>query len=88
MKSVFAILGVRARELVERVRAPGEWMDHDVEQLTENFTNVLAAIEKNSKGRYRIVHNIAEQEVQDYIVNFSIDSVNGATIRMPPFSRT
>jgi len=84
LKSVFAILDVRARELVERVRTPGEWADHDIEQLTANFTNVLAAIEKNSKGRYRIVHNIAEQEVQDYIVNFSIDSVNDATIRMPP----
>jgi len=84
LKSVFAILDTRTRELVERVRAPDEWTDHDVEQLTTNFTNVLAAIEKNSKGRYRIVHNIAEQEKQDYIVNFSIDSVDGAAIRMPP----
>ena len=84
LKSVFAILDTRTRELVERVRAPDEWTDHDVEQLTANFTNVLAAIEKNSKGRYRIVHNIAGQEQRDYIVNFSIDSVDGATIQMPP----
>jgi signal transduction histidine kinase len=84
LKSVFAILDTRTRELVERVRAPGEWADHDVEQLTTNFTNVLAAIEKNSKGRYRIVRNIAEQEQRDYIVNFSIDSVDGTAIRMPP----
>ncbi len=84
LKSVFAILDTRTRELLERVRAPDEWTDHNVEQLTANFTNVLAAIEKNSKGRYRIVHNIAEQEQRDYIVNFSIDSVDGATIHMPP----
>jgi len=84
LKSVFAILDTRTRELVERVRAPDEWTDHDIEQLTTNFTNVLAAIEKNSKGRYRIVNNIAKQEQQDYIVNFSIDSVDGAAIHMPP----
>jgi signal transduction histidine kinase len=84
LKSVFAILDTRARELLARVQAPREWTDHDVEQLTTNFTNVLAAIEKNSKGRYRIVHNIAEQEQQDYIVNFNIGSVDGAAIRMPP----
>jgi signal transduction histidine kinase len=84
LKSVFAILDVRTRELVARVRAPEEWTGHDIEQLTVNFTKVLAAIEKNSKGRYRIVHNIAEQELQDYIVNFSIDSVDGASIHMPP----
>jgi signal transduction histidine kinase len=84
LKSVFAILDTRARELLERVLAPEKWADHDVEQLTTNFTNVLAAIEKNSKGRYRIVHNIAEQEQQDYIVNFGIDSVDGTSIHMPP----
>jgi signal transduction histidine kinase len=84
LQSVFAILDTRARELLARVHAPDEWTDHDVEQLTANFTNVLAAIEKNSKGRYRIVNNIAEQEKQDYIVNFNIGSVDGATIHMPP----
>ena len=84
LKSVFAILDTRTRELQERVLAPEKWTDHDIEQLTANFTNVLAAIEKNSKGRYRIVHNIAEQEQQDYIVNFSIDSVDGTAIHMPP----
>jgi signal transduction histidine kinase len=84
LKSVFAILDTRTRELQERVLAPEKWTDHDVEQLTANFTNVLAAIEKNSKGRYRFVYNIAEQERQDYIVNFRIESVDGTTIHMPP----
>jgi signal transduction histidine kinase len=83
-QSVFAILDTRARELLDRVQAPQRWTDHDVEQLTANFTNVLAAIEKNSKGRYRFVYNIAEQERQDYIVNFRIESVDGTTIHMPP----
>lgn len=84
LRSVFAILDTRARELRDRVHAPEKWMDHDVGQLTANFTKVLSAIEKNSKGRYRIVHNIAEQEPQDYMVNFCIESVDGATINMPP----
>jgi len=84
LRSVFAILDTRARELLERVHAPEKWTDHDVEQLTANFTRVLAAIEKNSKGRYRIVSNIAEQEGQDYMVHFGIESVDGGIINMPP----
>jgi signal transduction histidine kinase len=84
LRSVFAILETRARELMDRFQAPGKWTDHDVEQLTANFTNVLAAIEKNSKGRYRIVSNIAQQEKQDYVVHFGIESVDGGMIHMPP----
>ena len=71
LQLVFTILDTRARELLDRVHAPGEWKDDNIEQLTANFTKVLAAIEKNSKGRYRIVHNVAEQERQDYMVNFA-----------------
>jgi len=84
LQSVFAVLDTRTRELLDRVQAPGEWTDHDVKQLTVNFTNVLAAIEKNSKGRYRIVYNIAGQEQQDYMVSFGIESVDGSSINMPP----
>ncbi len=84
LQSVFAVLDTRARELLDRARAPGSWTDHDIGQLTTNFTEVLAAIEKNSKGRYRIVHNIAQQERRDYMVNFAIESVDGDIINMPP----
>jgi len=84
LQSVFAILDTRARELLERVHAPGVWTDHGVEQLTANLTNMLAAIEKNSKGRYHIVNNIAKQERRDYMVNFTIESVDDTTIHMPP----
>jgi signal transduction histidine kinase len=84
LESVFAILDTRARELLDRVRTPEKWTNHDIKQLTANFTNVLAAIEKNSKGRYRIVTNIAEQERQDYMVTFGMESVDGTVINMPP----
>ncbi|MBW1687446.1 MAG: ATP-binding protein [Deltaproteobacteria bacterium] len=84
LQSVFAVLDTRTRELLDRVHAPGKWTDHEIKQLTANFTNVLAAIEKNSKGRYRIVYNIAGQERQDYMVTFGIESVDGSIINMPP----
>jgi signal transduction histidine kinase len=84
LRSVFAVLDTRVRELMGRLDSPEAWTEHDIERLTENFTRVLAAIEKNSKGRYRIVQNIAEQERQDYMVNFGIESVDGGTINMPP----
>ena len=83
LQSVFAVLDTRARELLDRVHAPEKWTDHDIKQLKANFTNVLAAIEKNSKGRYRIVQNIAEQERQDYMVNFDIEGVDGSIVHMP-----
>jgi signal transduction histidine kinase len=84
LQSVFAVLDTRARELLDRVDDPGKWTDHDVKQLAENFTNVLAAIEKNSKGRYRVVNNIAKQEQRDYMVTLGIESVDGTIINMPP----
>jgi len=83
LRSIFAVLETRTRELAERLDAPDAWVDHDIERLTANLANALAAIEKNSKGHYRIVYNIAQQEPRDYIVNLSINSVDGATIRMP-----
>jgi signal transduction histidine kinase len=40
-------------------------------------------MQKNSRGRYKIIYNIAEQEKRDYLVNFAIDSELNGTIFMP-----
>lgn len=83
LESIFTILRVRAREIVARHRDPNAWVEHDVEQLRSNFTSVLQAIERNSHGGYRIVHNVAEHEDNDYLVHFEITSANRSTITMP-----
>ncbi|MBK8478464.1 MAG: ATP-binding protein [Opitutaceae bacterium] len=84
MRSVFAILKVRARELLARAATPERWEEFDVEQLRANFVAVFAAIEQNSKGRYRILYNAAQQGVSDYYVDFKIEVPNGRSLFMPP----
>ena len=84
IESVQEILEVRIRELLARVQDPQAWTAHSIPELANNFTNVLAAIEKNSKGRYRIIYNIAAQENQDYYVDLKIESIDAPNINMPP----
>ena len=83
IESIFDVLRVRAKEIQARFDDPYGWVDHDVAQLQGNFLTVLRAIEKNSRGGYRIVYNLAEHEAGDYLVNFEITSAAGSKIRMP-----
>jgi signal transduction histidine kinase len=83
LRSIFAILRVRAREILARQSDPDGWVVHDISQLRDNFTSVFQAIERNSHGGYRIVNNVAEHENGNYLVNFEITSTASGTIRMP-----
>lgn len=83
LRSIFAILKTRAREIIARHRSPTAWVEHDIGDLTAAFTTVLRAIEQNSHGGYRIVYNVAEHEDGDYLVNFDITSATEPRIRMP-----
>jgi signal transduction histidine kinase len=84
IQSVFKVLRVRTAEYLARFPQPDAWVAFDIAKLTDDFLNFFAAVEKNSKGRYRIVFNIAAQEPADYLVNLRIESVAGDTITMPP----
>ncbi|MFP4485200.1 MAG: sensor histidine kinase [Spirochaetota bacterium] len=83
LESVYAVLRVRAREIVARSDNPLAWVTHDIGELHNNFLQVLRAIERNSKGGYQIVNNIALHEEGTYYVSFEISSIQGKTIRMP-----
>jgi len=83
LRSVFAILRVRARELLARAGDPGRWEEFSITDLRQNFLEVFAAIEKNSRGRFRIIYNVALQQPQDYYVDFKIESSAGDRLRMP-----
>lgn len=84
IESVFAILAVRARELLARSKAPMAWVDRSIADLRADFKSVFAAIEKHSRGRYRIIYNLAQQEPADYYVDFAIESTDPRTISLPP----
>jgi signal transduction histidine kinase len=83
IRSVFRILEVRAQEALARARAPGRWIDFTLEDLRRDFQEVFTAIEKNSKGRYRIIYNLARQQPSDYYIDFVIESTNGRSLAMP-----
>lgn len=83
LQSVFKVLDVRSREILARSRMPGEWVDLPIEDLRADFREVFAAIEKNSRGRYRIIYNLARQEAADYFINFDIESANPSVVSMP-----
>jgi signal transduction histidine kinase len=83
LESIFDILRVRAREISARSRDPDAWVEHDVEELRNNFLHVFRAIERNSKGGYRIVYNLAQHDEGDYYVSLQISSVRDSVIRMP-----
>ena len=84
IESVFGILQVRAKEIITRLEDPDKWMEHDLGELLQNFVDVFSAIEKNSKGKYRFVYNLAVQEEKDYYINLNLESVDMRKIYMPP----
>jgi signal transduction histidine kinase len=83
LDSIFSVVRIRAAELVSRKATPGEWIPFDVHELRRNFNQFLSAVEKNSKGRYRIVNNVAQHEEGDYLVNFDISTSCGNPFHMP-----
>jgi len=83
IRSVYKVMEVRAREILARVKAPGEWVEMVIGDLRSDFQRVFAAIEKNSRGRFRIIYNLGQQEPSDYYIDFEIESPNGRTISLP-----
>lgn len=83
-QTVFEILQVRVREILARAEQPERWEQHDIAEFRRDFTEFFAAVEKNARGRYRIVYNVAAQDPQDYVVNMEFDSIDVDRITMPP----
>jgi signal transduction histidine kinase len=83
LRSVFAILSVRAREQLARAEHPDRWEEFSVAELRRDFLAVFVAFEKNSHGRFRMIYNAALQEPHDYYVDFKIESSAGDRLGMP-----
>ncbi|MBS0662721.1 MAG: ATP-binding protein [Verrucomicrobia bacterium] len=83
LANAFRFLAVRALETVRRASAPDQWIALPLDELRADFLDVFAAFEKNSKGRYRIIYNLARQQPNDYYVDFVIESENGRSVAMP-----
>jgi len=84
LNSILRVLTLRLEERRERIRNGSNWLPRSAKRLTENFMKFLAAVEKNSRGRYHIIFNVAAQESNDYLVNLKIEGPGGDTLVMPP----
>lgn len=73
-KQIFEVFEVRFNEIIQRWDNPNQWVPFKVKSFEEDFKKFFFALEKNSKGRYKILYNIADQDEKDYLVNFAIDS--------------
>jgi signal transduction histidine kinase len=74
LQSIMSVFRVRFKELKEKLNQPKAWHKFDIEDFRNDFRHFFYAMEKNSRGRYRIIKNIAEQEEEDYLVYLQIDS--------------
>ncbi|MCF6147655.1 MAG: sensor histidine kinase [Candidatus Kuenenia sp.] len=83
LDNVFNVLDVRVREILARLTAHDSWFLFSIKDLKKNIRNVLAAIAKNSMGRYGIVYDAQQQGSNDYLVELCIESHDVETILMP-----
>lgn len=83
IRSVYKVMEVRAREILARAKAPGEWVEMPIADLRADFQSVFAAIEKNSRGRFRIIYNLGQQEPADYYIDLAMESPDGRSLSMP-----
>lgn len=84
LRSVFEIMKVRIAEILERMDNEENWKRHSIQNLINNFINVFSAIEKNSKGRYKIVYFSDEHDENSYLVDLKIESHLDDVLYMPP----
>jgi signal transduction histidine kinase len=84
LDSVFLILDLYMRELLARWRQPDLWVPMSLAQLRLNLVQVFAAMGKNSRGRFRIIYDLAMQAPSDYYVKLDFQSTEGDTATMPP----
>ena len=83
-EDVFKVMEVRIAELTDYIKKPSKWLFYTKTEFEQDFNLFFHAVEKNSRGKYRIVHNIAEQEPTDYLIRFEINSeLDGERLAMP-----
>jgi signal transduction histidine kinase len=83
LKSVFAVVEVRIREILARSKAPGMWASFGANEIEKDIKQVLSAIAKNSHGRYNIVHCQENQGPEDYLVELKISGEKEGILFMP-----
>lgn len=84
VKSIFINFKIRVHEILARVKYPEKWEFFEIDVLNNNFLTVFSAIERNSKGGYRIIFPPSEHTTNDYFVCLNFKGFNSNKIFMPP----
>lgn len=82
-KDIFRVFDDRTEEIFHRWNHPDRWESFSITNFKNEFQNFFYTLEKNSRGRYRIIYNIAEQEEKDYLVQFEVNSDFNDTVYLP-----
>jgi signal transduction histidine kinase len=82
-KDIFDVAAVRISELQSRWNSPDQWQSFTTEEFRADFKKFFHAMEKNSKGSYRIIYNIAEKEDKDYLIQFEVTGNENNEISLP-----
>jgi signal transduction histidine kinase len=64
----------------KRLQNDGGWKVFNVEEIEDSFIQFFKAVEKNAKGKYRIIYEDTKQLPNDYLVHYNIISLNNETI--------
>ncbi len=80
MYSVFEVIDLRVNEMNKRLQNDGGWKVFNVEEIEDSFIQFFKAVEKNAKGKYRIIYEDTKQLPNDYLVHYNIISLNNETI--------
>ncbi|MCC5935200.1 MAG: ATP-binding protein [Balneolales bacterium] len=84
ISDIVKIMEVRLKEVWDKWENPDQWHRFEISKFHYDFSRFFGAMEKNSRGRYKIVKNIAAvTEGQDYLLGFQIDSVYDPHLFMP-----
>ena len=81
--SIFAIISERVDELLAREGHALSWARFPAAELRRNLIDVFAAMERNSKGRYSSLYNLAQQTPSDYCVSLDLGSIEGDVLAAP-----
>lgn len=82
-RDIFKVFDDRTEEIFHRWNHPDRWESFQIKNFKKEFQNFFYTLEKNSRGRYKIIYNIAEQEEKDYLVQFEVNSDFNGTIYLP-----
>lgn len=81
--SIFNVMQVRVHELLARKKASDKWIKISIDNMIQRYVDMLTAIEKNSKGRYKIVYRPDEKTEKDYLVQFKFENGEKSFITLP-----